>query len=528
MGLHRGQLHIHDLCDLGVGLVRAEQMQNLQLRGRQLLAGGKAGFEEMRVERRLRPHRRHQPLAPCLVAVPVQRLQQRQHRRAVYADGADEAVLRCRVQRRRQSLAPPLVLLAVQGNGSQDIQVNAVDDAGAVLDIRLQRGKRQLHRVRPAVLQLHHGLGEILVAPHDVQVRRLPRGFFPVPRVRRVKVAGVHVNTAEHGVHIGQKACQTALGKVFTEHLDGAPRVGGLSACQLAAGQQSTDGELHVRRAAVADLVQLWEKGQHPTGHVLPLFKLALGDGAVRKSHAVPPQHRLHGETEGFVEQVVLFAPCGKVLAAVHDAGQRACDGEGRQRHFLVHQQPEHGGNGFRQTVHAPLGERNVQPCKAAAGLLSGGVLPAAALGKCLQLAVPAFRAFVVHRQRAEHAHALHQRGRGENFRLRQAAVVFFHLGIVTHAGVQLGVAHQQLGDLGMVTAAGVAFQGVGVVLLQLIVQPAPAEERFALFLGILPFHLPAEKSSEPRPEVEALAVVVAQHSGVSKKPAVRRHGDRR
>ena len=30
-------------------------MQNLQLRGRQLLAGGKAGFEEMRVERRLAP-----------------------------------------------------------------------------------------------------------------------------------------------------------------------------------------------------------------------------------------------------------------------------------------------------------------------------------------------------------------------------------------------------------------------------------------------------------------------------------------
>ena len=70
-----------------------------------------------------------------------------------------------------------------------------------------------------------------------------------------------------------------------------------------------------------------------------------------------------------------------------------------------------------------------------------------------------------------------------------------------------------------MVAAAGVAFQSVGVVLLQLVVQPAPAEERFALFLGILPFHLPEEKSSETRPEVEALAVVVAQHSGVSKKP---------
>ena len=47
VGLHGRQLHIHDLRDLGVGLVRAEQMENLQLRGRQLLAGGKAGFEEM-------------------------------------------------------------------------------------------------------------------------------------------------------------------------------------------------------------------------------------------------------------------------------------------------------------------------------------------------------------------------------------------------------------------------------------------------------------------------------------------------
>ena len=50
VGLHRGQLHVHDLRNLGVGFVRTEQMENLQL-----LAGGKAGFEEMRVERRLRP-----------------------------------------------------------------------------------------------------------------------------------------------------------------------------------------------------------------------------------------------------------------------------------------------------------------------------------------------------------------------------------------------------------------------------------------------------------------------------------------
>ena len=329
----------------------------------------------------------------------------------------------------------------------------------------------------------------------------------------------MHVNTAEHGVHIGQKACQTALGKAFTEHLDGAPRVGGLSACQLAAGQQSTDGELHIRRAPVADLVQLWEKGQHPTGHVLPLFKLALGDGAVRKTHAVPPQHRLHRDTHGVVEQVILFAPRGKVLAAVHDAGQRAGDGEGRQRQLLICQQPEHRRDRVRQAFHAPLGERNVQPCQTAACLPTCGVLLAAALHEPFQASVPVLRPVIVRAQSAEHTHALHQRRRGEYFRLRQCAVVLLHLRIVPHAGMQLRIADQQLGDLGMVAAAGVAVQRAGEVLLQLIVQPAPAEERFALFLGILPIHLPAEKSSEPRPEVEALAVVVAQHSGVSKKP---------
>ena len=138
----------------------------------------------------------------------------------------------------------------------------------------------------------------------------------------------MHVNTAEHGVHIGQKASQTALDKAFMEHLDGAPRVHRLSVCQLAAGQQSADGELHVRRALVADFVQLWEKGQHPPGDVRAFFKFALGNGAVGKTHAVPPQYRLHREAEGFVEQVVLFAPFGKVLAAVHDARQRARDGK--------------------------------------------------------------------------------------------------------------------------------------------------------------------------------------------------------
>ena len=42
--------------------------------------------------------------------------------------------------------------------------MNAVDDTGTVFNVRLQRGKRQQRRVRSAVRQLHHGLGEVLVA----------------------------------------------------------------------------------------------------------------------------------------------------------------------------------------------------------------------------------------------------------------------------------------------------------------------------------------------------------------------------
>ena len=74
-------------------------------------------------------------------------------------------------------------------------------------------------------------------------------------------------------------------------------------------------------------------------------------------------------------------------------------------------QQPEHGGDGFRQTLHAPLGQGDVQPCKATARLLSGSVLPAAVFGKLFQFAIPALRAFVIHGQRTEHTYALHERG---------------------------------------------------------------------------------------------------------------------
>ena len=89
----------------------------------------------------------------------------------------------------------------------------------------------------------------------------------------------------------------------------------------------------------------------------------------------------------------------------------------------------------------------------------------------------------------------------------------------MTHAGVEFCIAHQQLGNLGMVTAAGVAFQGVGVVLLQLVVEPAAAEQRAALFLCVFPLHLPEKELPEAGPEVIVLAVVAAEHGGIAQQP---------
>lgn len=106
MGFDRGQLDVHNLPDLCVALVCADQVQNLQLHGRQRLTEGKPRLQKAGVIGCLRPYIGHQPLMPFDVSVPLQFLQQRQNRRAIDADGADKAVLRRRIQRASQPLLP--------------------------------------------------------------------------------------------------------------------------------------------------------------------------------------------------------------------------------------------------------------------------------------------------------------------------------------------------------------------------------------------------------------------------------------
>ena len=344
--------------------------------------------------------------------------------------------------------------------------MDGVDVAHTGGAVWLHGRNRQQGAVRLAVGKLHHGLCEILIALENIDVHRLPRRLDAVPYVGLVQIAGVQRDTAEHGIHVGKKPRQFPFGKLTAQVGDGLSRALALPACQKISRQQPVGSELDVRCAAAADVVHALHKGEHPRRDVLALFKLALRDGAVRKTHAVPPENGLHRDTHGAVEQVVLFAPRGKVLAAVHDAGQRAGDGEGRQRQLLICQQLEHRRDGVRQAFHAPLRQRDVQPCQTASCLPACGVLLAATLHELFQASVPALRPVIVRAQGAEHTHALHQRWGGEYFRLRQCAVVLLHLRVVPHAGMQLRIADQQLGDLGMVAAPGIAVQRAGEVLL--------------------------------------------------------------
>ena len=125
----------------------------------------------------------------------------------------------------------------------------------------------------------------------------------------------------------------------------------------------------------------------------------------------------------------------------------------------------------------------------------------------------------VVHCQCAEHTHPLHQGGRCQNFAFRQATVILFHLAVMPHARVQLGIAGQQFGNLGVVAAFGVAVQCAGVVLFQFIIQRGSAENSAALFLTEFLCHLPLQKCAELRPKIKSLPILAAQHGGVLQQP---------
>ena len=262
--------------------------------------------------------------------------------------------------------------------------MNAVDVPRAVLKVRLQRRESHQRRVRLSVCDLYHRLCEILVALHHVEMDGITGCFRAIPLIGTIQIAGVQVDPAEHSIDVWQETLEPTLGKLLPQGEKRAAGVLALSACHLAARQQTADGKLHVRRALLPDLAHAGDQRQHPAGDVFALFKLAFRHSAVRKSDAVLTKNRLHRNTDGVVEQIILFAPWREILATVHDAWQRTGDREGRERDFFIGEQSENGRNGLRQALHASLRERNIQPSKAAAGLLPSGVIFSAAMCKFL------------------------------------------------------------------------------------------------------------------------------------------------
>ena len=134
-------------------------------------------------------------------------------------------------------------------------------------------------------------------------------------------------------------------------------------------------------------------------------------------------------------------------------------------------------------------------------------------------------RSVIVRTQGTEHTHALHQRGGCEYLRLRQRAVVLLHLRVMPHAGMQLRIADQKLGDLGVVAALGITVQRAGEVFLQLVVKPAADKQGTLLFHRVLPFQLPEQELAELRPEAVASHIAALQHGRIPPQRIQQRGG---
>jgi len=179
----------------------------------------------------------------------------------------------------------------------------------AALYVAFQRRKRQQGGVRAVLRNFNHGLRQVLIPLHYVQVHGVAGRFCAVPLVGTVLVVTVQGHSAEHRVHIRQKAGQPLRFKPGTQRFDRAAGICRLPLGQLAARQQPVHGKLYIRRSLLLDLTHLRDKRKHTLGDVFALFKFAFGNGAVRQPHAVFFQHGLYRGAKRPIQKIVLFAP---------------------------------------------------------------------------------------------------------------------------------------------------------------------------------------------------------------------------
>ena len=366
-----------------------------------------------------------------------------------------------------------------------------------------------------AVDDLHHGAGQVLVAQHYPQLQQVSGGLFPIPCVNRLVVSLIHGDPAHQRVQVGQETLAVRPLKPLPQGLQMLYGPVRLPLVDPQPHQQADQGKFNVRGPFLLNFFQTAQQVQHPPGYFLALFKFTLRDGALRERHAVPFQQETHRDTVLAVEIVILSAPRTEVLAAVHNAGQTAGDRKLRHDDLLAGQQAYNIGELGQNVAHTPLGQSDVQIGQPAPNRFVVRVRPFQPSGAAFQFQIPRLGSVIIHADGRKHTHPRHQRRRGQYLLPGQGAVVVLHLVIVGEAGMNFTVLNQQFGHLLILPAAGVAVQGIFIVVVQFIIEGGSAIEP-VLFLGaIFPFLLPKEELPEHRPEVAAVEIVIAEHGRV-------------
>ena len=144
----------------------------------------------------------------------------------------------------------------------------------AAAEIVFQRRQGQQGIRRLPQIDLHHSLGQVLIALHDVKMHRVTRCTGAVPLGCRLHHAQIERDSAKHCIQIRQKARLSQLDKPEAEGFQRTLRIARLPGGHLAAGQQTEGSKFNIRRSRALDFIQPGHQGQHPGSDIAPCSNL--------------------------------------------------------------------------------------------------------------------------------------------------------------------------------------------------------------------------------------------------------------
>lgn len=167
---YRRQLNIQNFTDLRIALIGTQQTQHLQFRRSHGLTLRQRRLQKEGIMRRLKPGCCQYAPHPGRFPLPIHVFQQRQHRRPVDADRAGKAQFRRPLQGLGQAGTLFFVFLPVLGNRPYYSQMNTVQMPSAGHAVGFHRRQSKQCRLWTSLRQLHHSLGKVLVALHNIDV----------------------------------------------------------------------------------------------------------------------------------------------------------------------------------------------------------------------------------------------------------------------------------------------------------------------------------------------------------------------